>query len=401
MPYEPLLEEFFDADRCLRCGQCLAVCPEILTADPAALVASLIDGAPCEEVLERCSSCMTCSTACPRGCNPYGLVLYRWFRRGRESGYPVRASLVMPLEPGNAWHNVMKKVTPPERLLLDEWSDLSRPELKGRALFAGCNLQILPYMSESRVFDGLPIFGSPDLCCGEVYYRMGAFDRVNAQARALEKVYASLELDEIVTHCQACYNVLSNVLPARFGAHFGLKVSYFGDLVAARVLSGELPVEGKLKGRKVTLQDPCHAKLLSSEFMDTPRKVLEHMGCEVLEMRHNRECSLCCGLGHGAPRDNPLDMTRGVVRRLMEARATGAEDLVVFCNSCDLLFSVGTQLTPFIMPVRHLNELISEALGEDLPRRHLARARSMVFELFFKGAPKVLSRKRFSTREPC
>jgi hypothetical protein len=53
------------------------------------------------------------------------------------------------------------------------------------------------------------------------------------------------------------------------------------------------------------------------------------------------------------------------------------------------------------MPVRHLNELISEALGEDLPRRHLARARSMVFELFFKGAPKVLSRKRFSTREPC
>lgn len=341
---------------------------------------------------------MTCSTACRRGCNPYGLILYRWFERGRFDGYPVRASLVMPLEPGNAWHRVMERLPSTERSKLDEWADLSRPELSGKALFAGCNLQIFPYMSDSSLFEGLAIYGRPDLCCGEVYYRMGAFDRVESQARQLEKVYKDMELTEVVAHCQACYNVLSNILPTRFGARFPFKVSYFGDFVASGVLSSEIPVAGRLKGMRVTLQDPCHAKVLGRDFMDRPRRVLENMGCEVVEMRHSRECSLCCGLGHGAARHNPFDMARGVINRLREARATGAQTLVVYCNSCDLLFSAGTQLTPFIIPVRHLNELISEALGENLPRMHLARARSMALELFFKGAPKVLSRKRFNMR---
>jgi len=56
---------------------------------------------------------------------------------------------------------------------------------------------------------------------------------------------------------------------------------------------------------------------------------------------------------------------------------------------------VGTQVTPFIIGVWHLNELVAEALGEPLPRRNLARARSMVSELFLRGAPKVLSPRRF------
>jgi heterodisulfide reductase subunit B len=90
-----------------------------------------------------------------------------------------------------------------------------------------------------------------------------------------------------------------------------------------------------------------------------------------------------------------MDMAGGIIRRLREARATGADYLVVYCNSCDLLFSVGTQLTPFIIPVYHLNELVGKALGEELARRNLRRARSMAKELFIKGAPKVLSRKRF------
>jgi len=149
-----------------------------------------------------------------------------------------------------------------------------------------------------------------------------------------------------------------------------------------------------LKGLKVTVHDPCHSKVLGPDMRATQRRLLEHMGCEVVEMAHTGELSLCCGLGHGASRFNPLDMTLGTVRRLREARATGAERLVVYCNSCDLLFSVGTQLTPFIIGVWHLNELVAEALGKPLPRRNLARARSMVGELFLRGAPRVLSPRR-------
>jgi Fe-S oxidoreductase len=394
---KPGLTDFFLKDRCDLCGDCLSHCPEFGEdlVDASGTMKRLIDGCYVKEVLERCSSCMTCNTVCPYGCNPYGLLIYRWYERGREKGYPVRASLVMPLEPGNAWHRMMEGLSGDEKLLLDRWSDLSRSELKGRAVFAGCNLQVMPYMAGSNIFEELPIYGRPDLCCGEVYYRMGAFNKLYSVVSHLEQVYEELSINEVVAFCQACYNMLKNVLPKYFGARFNFDVSYFGDLLAEKVLSGELPVAGKLKGLKVTLHDPCHSKLLGHDFQDRPRRVLEHMGCQIIEMKHSREMSLCCGLGHGAARYNPLDMAGGIMRRLREARATGADYLVVYCNSCDLLFSVGTQLTPFIIPVYHLNELVGKAHGEELPRRNLKRARSMAKELFIKGAPKVVSRKRF------
>lgn len=396
--YDPVLDEFFDVRSCDLCGRCIDECPEIQsgTVDPVRAVRDLIEGNDCPEVLNRCSSCMTCSAVCPLGCNPYGLILYRWHQRNRAAGYPVRASLVMPLEPENAWHRVMDGLPPDESSLLRQWGDLDRPELAEQAVFAGCNLQILPYLAGSTLFEGLPIYGSPELCCGEVYYRTGAFDKVHQVAANLTSIYGELGLKSVTAYCLACYNTMRNVLPAYFDATFPFDISYFGDLLEKKVLSGELPVKGKLKGLKVTVQDTCHSKLLDDNFQKSPRRILEHMGCEIIEMRHHGRFSLCCGLGHGASRFNPLDMAGGTIRRLREARLTGADYLVVYCNSCDLLFSVGTQLTPFIIPVYHVNELVCRALGEPLPRRNLSRARSMIRQLAFDGAPKLLSRKRFN-----
>lgn len=397
MHYDPVLEDFFDLENCERCGTCLAGCPELgdRIDDPVEAVRGLIEGRPGTELLDRCSSCMTCSALCPNGCNPYGLILYRWFERNRERGYPVRAALVMPLEEDNAWHRVMARLPWNERSLLEGWGDLERPELRERSVFAGCNLQILPYLAGGTLFEGLPIFGSPELCCGEVYYRMGAFDKVKGISDRLTRFYAEAGFEKVICYCQACYNIMKNVLPNHFEASFDMEISYFGSLLEQMVLSGELPVRNRLRGLRVTIHDPCHSKLLGDDFRASPRRILEHMGCEVVEMKHNHEEALCCGLGHGAARFNPLDMARGIVARLREARATGAEHLVVYCNSCDLLFSVGTQVTPFIIPVYHVNELVQMALGEPLQRRNLSRARSMIAELFFRGAPKLVSGKRF------
>ncbi|HEY5527261.1 MAG TPA: (Fe-S)-binding protein, partial [Candidatus Anoxymicrobiaceae bacterium] len=284
-----MLEDFFDEQGCDLCGDCLRLCPEMGDAVPEAsdAVRDLIAGSPSERatvVLKKCSTCMSCSAICHAGANPYGLILYRWFERVRSEGLPMRASLVMPLEEGNAWHRVMDRLPAEERSLLDTWADLERPELAGKAVFAGCNLQIMPFMASPELLGGLPVFGRKDMCCGEVYYRMGVFDKVASIATNLSSIYADTEITELVAYCQACYNVLGNILPRYFGAKFDFKVSYFGDILAGRILSGELPVKGKLKGLKVTLQDPCHAKLLGSELMARQRSVLEYMGCEVVEM---------------------------------------------------------------------------------------------------------------------
>jgi len=51
-------------------------------------------------------------------------------------------------------------------------------------------------------------------------------------------------------------------------------------------------------------------------------------------------------------------------------------------------------VTPFIIGVWHVNELICEAMGQPIPKAQPVAARSMVAELFMRGAPRVVSPRR-------
>ncbi|HEY5494845.1 MAG TPA: hypothetical protein VIK15_09645, partial [Candidatus Anoxymicrobiaceae bacterium] len=114
------LHDFFQAEACDLCGECLSRCPELggKIADPVGAWSDIVAGIDSERsaaVLAGCSTCMTCSAVCHGDANPYGLILYRWFERSRSAGLPMRASLVMPLERDNAWHRVMAKLPADER----------------------------------------------------------------------------------------------------------------------------------------------------------------------------------------------------------------------------------------------------------------------------------------------
>ncbi len=390
------LRFFFSSDECRLCGECIEACPEIGNKinNPSLGMKRLREGEYVPEILERCSSCMTCNVVCKYNANPYGLILYRWFERGQENGYPIRASMVMPLEPESAWSKITDAVTEKERHMLDLWSDINRVSAAKNVMFAGCNLRIMPFLVDSPIFEEYAIFGDLEICCGEVYYRMGALSKVWNNCRFLESRFEQIGVREITCYCQACYNMLANILPSLFQARFPFKPVYFGDKLFQDVRSGKITTEKYLKGLKVTVQDPCHSKLLGREFQTRPRAILENLGATVVEMKHNHEFALCCGLGHGAARYNPLDMAKGIIRRLIEARKTGADRLVVYCNSCYLLFSIGNLLTPWRIPVYHINELVSEAAGSPLPRLAEKRARQMLGELFIRGMPKVISSKR-------
>lgn len=338
---------------------------------------------------------MSCNVSCDKGANPYGLMLYRWYERNTSKGFPSRASLVMPLEPENVWQRVLEKLPPDEWATLEEWKNIERASIKDVALFAGCNLQIFPYLAHPSIIGDIPIFGRPDLCCGEVYYRVGALGRVEKIAQRLAKIYSELPINQLVFYCQAGYNMLKNILPTYFGASFPFQITYLGDELHRKVMSGELDVKGKLAGLRVTLHDPCHSKVLGKDFQSKPREILEHMGCHVIEMEHNRSYARCCGLGNGAARFNPIDIALGCAKRLLEARKTGVDRLVTYCNTCFLLFSIGSELAPFGVEPYHLNELVLEALGAEYERRNLSRGRLMLKELLLGGFPTVLSPKRF------
>ncbi len=390
------IQSFFSVADCDYCGECLKACPALGSElrKPGLYFRKLVECANSPEILELCDSCMTCSAVCPNGANPYGLILYRWFERGQKRGYPIRATLVMPLEPDNAWSRLSDEVTEHEKDLLNNWADMSRVEKAERVMFAGCNLRIMPFLASSPIFEEYAIFGDQKLCCGEVYYRIGALRKVKENCCLLEEKLKSIGIKEMACYCQACYNMFKNILQSHFGALFPFKISYFGDALFHDIKRGKISCESILKGLKVTVHDPCHSKLLGKDFQMKPRAILEKLGASVVEMKHHHEFALCCGLGYGAARYNPLDMAKGIIRRLKEARESGAERLVVYCNSCYLLFSIGNLITPWGIPVYHINEIVSGATGFPLPRLAEDRAKQMLRELFIRGMPKVLSPRR-------
>lgn len=389
------LKDFFNEEACDRCGDCLVECPVIhLSRDEAQReIGRLIDGEESKAVLNHCSTCFACNNICTKGANPYGLILFRWFERYQRRGVSQRGLMALPLEPGNYFQVLMEKAPPDEQKTLREWHDLSRPELASspQVLFAGCNLKAMPYFTFSSLFADLPTFAAPDLCCGEVYFRMGILDKAESQAHYLEERYRALDLKRVVFFCLAGYNMMQNLLPRYFGVSFDFDKVYLLDYLWQKIERGEIEITHRAAGT-VTVHDPCHAKTLGQDFMNMPRRLLEEMGYSLVEMEHNRELGLCCGFGNGAGRQSPIDIMVWAFRRLGEARKTGAEMVVTYCSICQLFLCLARKFYPKAPPVYHILDLLQMAIGEQPAMRHSERVNKMIKFMTF-GLPRMASPK--------
>jgi len=390
------LKDFFNEEACDQCGECFAKCPvlHLSQAEAQREIGRLIDGEESKAVLDHCSTCFACNNICTKGANPYGLILFRWFERYQRKGLPQRGVMALPLSPGNFFQVLMQKAPSDEQRVLREWNDLSRNELASnpQLMFAGCNLKMAPYYTFSSLYDDLPIFTAPDLCCGEVYFRMGILDKAESQAHYLEERYRALNLKRVVYFCLAGYNMMQNLLPQYFGVSFDFDRVYLLDYLYQKIERGEIKIDHRAEGT-VTVQDPCHAKTLGQDFLDMPRRLLQEMGYSVLEMEHNRELALCCGFGNGAGRYSPVDIIAWSLRRLGEARKTGAKMLVTYCSVCQLYLSVARKLYPKAPPVYHILDLLQMAIGEQPALRHSDRANKMIKYMTF-SLPRMVSPSR-------
>jgi Fe-S oxidoreductase len=117
----------------------------------------------------------------------------------------------------------------------------------------------------------------------------------------------------------------------------------------------------------MTLQDPCFTARGLGDY-ESPRKVLSAIeGVRLVEMEHNRENGLCCGVT--AMANNSPEVAGAFIRnRLGEARAADAEVVVNACAGCQMAF-FGYE-NDFGLTARMFSEIVAEAMGIDpLPDR--------------------------------
>jgi len=382
--------DFFDRDSCDLCGICLNKCPvlELPIEEAKEEVKRLIEGEETEHVMTKCTSCMTCNLLCSKDCHPYELILARWYEKYKKNGLsPEARFLLTPLQPSpNAWTILQDRLPDDEKKTLRSWSKLSKSE---EMLYPGCVMCFPPYLSQTKLFDDLTVRMINELCCGEPFYRIGVLDTAEQIAKRLEKQFKIMGVKKMIFSCLGCYNTIKNIYPSRFGTKFEFQSIALLDLLWEKIQSGKIKIKSKIN-KKVTVHDNCHAKPFGTHFFDLSRKMLKTLGVKIVEMKHNRENALCCGIAAFAIDQDTMDIINYAIKTLKEAEETGADALVVNCGGCLLILSVAKIASRSKMPIYHILEMIQKAIGEEPAHRNEERAEE-VFKILMEEGPLYLS----------
>jgi Fe-S oxidoreductase len=171
---------------------------------------------------------------------------------------------------------------------------------------------------------------------------------------------AGCEFGRVMTSDPHSLNALRNEY-SDYGGSF--------DVVHHTALLDELLAESRLEVQapaayRVTYHDPCYLGRMNGGY-DAPRRVLDAIGCELVEMPRNRDNSFCCGAGGGRiwMQDAPGE-ERPSHSRIHEARALGALDFfVVSCPKDVTMYedAIKTTGSAHHIQLRELSELVEEA----------------------------------------
>jgi Fe-S oxidoreductase len=280
---------------------------------------------------------------------------------------------------------------PEEKALVEQWA---RNEPAGEVLYPGCNLVTCAFLTQSGVFDDLTIVGGLDLCCGEVFYRFGLHDLTKRFAERLGERFGGKPIERLIIGCPAGYNMFRNMLPQKFGVKLDFPIVFYVDYLRERLASGKLRVVKPLSGR-VLVHDSCHGRLVGASLMDSVRALLTDLGLTVVEPPHSREDGYCCGIAAAAPRQSVGDLTKAVGLAHAEYFTTPAEKIVAYCTGCYLVLAAVPAAMPLAKPVRHVLDLVAEAIGRPVPDRISGRTRRLLLGIGRRALPKYLSRDRF------
>ncbi|HPH24933.1 MAG TPA: (Fe-S)-binding protein [Chitinophagaceae bacterium] len=100
---------------------------------------------------------------------------------------------------------------------------------------------------------------------------------------------------------------------------------------------------GEFKGKKISYHDSCYLGRANNIY-EAPRKVLEALDAELVEMKRCKSNGLCCGAG-GAQmfkEDEPGNKRINIVRT-EEALATGASFIAAACPFCNTMMTDGVK----------------------------------------------------------
>jgi heterodisulfide reductase subunit D len=186
------------------------------------------------------------------------------------------------------------------------------------------------------------ILGREEMCTGDPVRRAGnefLFQMMAYQNIQLLNTYG---IKKIVTTCPHCFNIFRNEYPALGGQY---EVIHHTVLLQQLLDEGRIRLKegGPFKGKRITYHDSCYLGR-ANHIYEAPRKVLEALDAELVEMKRCRSKGLCCGAG-GAQmfKEEEKGSTRVNFERSEEALSTGAGVIAAACPFCNTMLTDGVK----------------------------------------------------------
>jgi heterodisulfide reductase subunit D len=186
------------------------------------------------------------------------------------------------------------------------------------------------------------ILGKEELCTGDPARRAGNEFLFQMMAWQNIQVLNNYGVKRIVTACPHCFNILRNEYPELGGAY---EVIHHTMLLQQLIDEGRIRLKegGPYRGKRITYHDSCYLGR-ANDVYEAPRKVLEALEADLVEMKRCRSKGLCCGAG-GAQmfKEEEKGSTRVNYERTAEALDTGAGVVAAACPFCNTMLTDGVK----------------------------------------------------------
>ncbi|MFN8315869.1 MAG: (Fe-S)-binding protein [Chitinophagales bacterium] len=186
------------------------------------------------------------------------------------------------------------------------------------------------------------VLGKEEACTGDPAKRAG--NEFVYQMLALQniEILNGYGVKKIVTTCPHCFNILKNEYPALGGNY---EVIHHSEFLQQLINEGKVTMAegGLFKGKTITYHDSCYLGR-ANEIYEAPRKVLEQLDAELVEMKSCKTRGLCCGAG-GAQmfKEEEHGRTRINQERTEEALSTNATIVAAACPFCNTMITDGVK----------------------------------------------------------
>ncbi len=186
------------------------------------------------------------------------------------------------------------------------------------------------------------ILGKEEMCNGDPARRAGNEFMFQMMAYQNIRLLNNYGVKKIVTACPHCFNILKNEYPALGGDY---EVIHHTVFLQQLIDEGRIKLKegGSFKGKRITYHDSCYLGR-ANDIYEAPRKILEALDAELVEMKRCRSNGLCCGAG-GAQmfKEEEKGTTRVNFERTNEAISTGSAVIAAACPFCNTMLTDGVK----------------------------------------------------------